>query len=147
MDQKTHLLIGTVGILIPLIIGLIGSVDSEKNPYLSSLSILIYIISIIMLIISFGFCIHVIIARSPEAPNTHFFGLDIIQESQDEYLNTIKVFELADQIQSYSIQSYTLGKILKKKFSSYNIGVYFLIAGIVLLLSSFFLLILESIFI
>lgn len=143
IDQKTHLLLATIGILIPLIFELIGNLPAEFNLEMNSLSynigLVSYYCTIAMLFISFIFCINVIVARVTSEKRNYFFGLDIVKDDFTSYEKLMKNFRLENQLDSYIDQAYILGRILKTKIRSYNIALLLILCAIEFLVSAFLL--------
>ncbi|MFX0151714.1 MAG: Pycsar system effector family protein [Candidatus Hodarchaeota archaeon] len=138
LDTKAQLIIITLVVFIPLVSNQLMGTTWENE------SVIIIISSIVALVLlsgSFIFSILVIISRTPEAPKTKFFGLDILtlandskhsNDSRNVYKTKIDEMDDKEIISDYCDQIYTLGMIMVRKFKCFQWAIYFLIGGIIL---------------
>jgi hypothetical protein len=138
LDTKSHLIIITIVVFIPLISNqLLGSTWEKENLVIKICSIL----ALISLTSSFIFSILVALSRTPKAPKTHFFGLDILpqtktsresKKAREIFKNQINDLDDSMIVSDYCDLIYTFGVIMKQKFKCMKLANICLVGGITL---------------
>ena len=149
IDQKTHLLVAAIGILIPLIIVILNTIAVQSVISLPSVIVVGYALSVLLLFICLFCCFFVIVPRNPQGgtdgTKKRFYGSDIIEEELTEYSSKVKDYNLNKIYTEYILQAYTLGLIMKSKVKWYRTAILTLIPGFSFLLVSFFLNVISTI--
>lgn len=135
VDNKAGIILNLLSILIPLIFGvnIYSTITQESNLIYYILNIS-FLVSIISLVISFFLNLFVVKARLKEYGDQYIFFKNIRKKSFEDYKKLIENIDTDSMFTDYIKEIHVLSEINKKKYKLFNLGLYFLIFGVSLLI-------------
>lgn len=135
VDNKTNILLGIISVLIPVIFGINVYFSTQQTSRVINLILSIsFIISSIILVIAVIFSILVIKARLEDKYEDNIFFKNIRKKGLLDYQEYIKDLTRNKITDDFTKEIYTLAEINSKKYKNYRKALYFLIAGVLLLI-------------
>ena len=135
VDNKTNIVLGIISVLIPVIFGInVYFYTKQTSIAINFILSISFIIGTVLLVIAVIFAILVIKARLEDEYEDNIFFKNIRKKGLKEYQDYIKDLTTDKITDDFTKEIYTLAEINSKKYKNYNKALYFLIAGVLLLI-------------
>ncbi len=140
-DNKASIIISVISVLIPIIFGM--DVFISTNDQISNFKAFLYIsfiISVVLLAITFSFAILVIVARTKEEYGDLIFFANIKKKKIEEYEVFIKTLNKKLILEDYIKENYAIAQINSKKYNMFKISLLFLSISVLFLIFKYIIL-------